>query len=813
MLLLLMRQFQIESAAFLRLAALAFGGFAVYALLPLRFRLPCFVVLSLAGTCIVLGYQNAAWLLALGGLLIGICHIPVSFVLRGLLLVTVGVVLAAQRANVVPFPWSDAIWPVLGSMFMFRLLVYFYDIRHEKVPGTPMQAVAYFFMLPNVCFPLFPVVDYKAFRRAFFDDDAYRTYQVGIDWMVRGIIHLILYRIVYYYLVLAPNEVVGPAEFVQYMVANFMLYLRVSGLFHLIVGMLYLFGFRMPETHNRYLLAASFTDFWRRINIYWKDFMQKVFYYPAVFKLKKFGTTWALVIATLYVFFMTWFLHAYQWFWLRGSVLFVAQDILFWTILGVLVVLNSLYEIKHGRVRTLAKTQRTPMQFTLSALKTYATFWFICVLWSFWTAESPSQWASLWEALGGRYTWHVLIWPLIVLAVIVIGIIPSGTLRNTKLSGQSDGDWARTRALTVIALFALIGVSIERVAVTLGPEAGTFIHSLRSGKLSRIDVAKMEQGYYQNLLSVDRFNSQLWEVYTNKPATWLDTEFANLKYFSDGFVQTELKPSFSSVTRHGTITINRWGMRDRDYEKARAPDTFRAVILGPSTVMGWGVDDAGTFEALIETRLNQELPVVGIRRYEILNFGVPGYQPPQQVPNYEKSLKFSPDALIYVATGRELSRATSYLAEVLGKNIDIPYPELQAIVDEAGLRPGMNEIQIEKGLAPMKERILAFTYQQIARMSRSNGVVPIWVFLPQARDGTWKEETPDSIRIAQDSGFTTIDLSNVYDGNPLADVQLAQWDTHPNARGHQVVAERLYAELMSRRETVFQTKSIVPAKN
>ena len=27
-------------------------------------------------------------------------------------------------------------------------------------------------MLPNVCFPLFPVVDYKTFRRNYYDDDA-----------------------------------------------------------------------------------------------------------------------------------------------------------------------------------------------------------------------------------------------------------------------------------------------------------------------------------------------------------------------------------------------------------------------------------------------------------------------------------------------------------------------------------------------------------------------------------------------------------------------------------------------------------------
>src|SRR5688572_19774036 len=63
---LVLRQFQIEGPAFLRLWLLTVAGFAVHALLPLRLRLPFFLVLSLAGIALVLGFVNAAWLVALG---------------------------------------------------------------------------------------------------------------------------------------------------------------------------------------------------------------------------------------------------------------------------------------------------------------------------------------------------------------------------------------------------------------------------------------------------------------------------------------------------------------------------------------------------------------------------------------------------------------------------------------------------------------------------------------------------------------------------------------------------------------------------
>jgi hypothetical protein len=66
-----------------------------------------------------------------------------------------------------------------------------------------------------------------------------------------------------------------------------------------------MFGFNLPETHHLYYLATSFTDFWRRINIYWKDFVMKLFFYPTHFKLRKMGPIRAMSVATLVTFLAT----------------------------------------------------------------------------------------------------------------------------------------------------------------------------------------------------------------------------------------------------------------------------------------------------------------------------------------------------------------------------------------------------------------------------------------------------------------------------------------------------------------------------
>ena len=106
--------------------------------------------------------------------------------------------------------------------------------------------------------------------------------------MFRGTVHLLLYRLVYHELLIPAER--GPRRGepgAATSSANYLLYLRVSGQFHMACGMLHLFGFRLPETHHHYLLATGFTDYWRRINIYWKDFMVRIVFNPVVFRLKR----------------------------------------------------------------------------------------------------------------------------------------------------------------------------------------------------------------------------------------------------------------------------------------------------------------------------------------------------------------------------------------------------------------------------------------------------------------------------------------------------------------------------------------------
>jgi lysophospholipase L1-like esterase len=48
-----------------------------------------------------------------------------------------------------------------------------------------------------------------------------------------------------------------------------------------------------------------------------------------------------------------------------------------------------------------------------------------------------------------------------------------------------------------------------------------------------------------------------------------------------------------------------------------------------------------------------------------------------------------------------------------------------------------------------------------------------------------------------------INLDGVYDAYPVDAIRLAEWDEHPNALGHRLIAERLYQEIQAKRASIF----------
>jgi D-alanyl-lipoteichoic acid acyltransferase DltB (MBOAT superfamily) len=391
--------YSIEERAFEILSFMIVGGFAIHYWLPYEWKERFYIGWSLVGAFVMLPPSAAGLLILSGLLLFGIVALPIAFRWR---IAIVGLVCAAAvyaRATLsfgIPFEF----WPVFGAIFMFRFMIYLYDASHAKTAPQLREFLTYFFNLPNYYFLLFPVIDFQTHRQTYFRRNINDVAQQGVLWIARGTLQLMLYRLVYQWKgpSNAPDQVTTFGALASTMILTYMLYLRVSGQFHIIIGFLHLFGYDLPETHRKYLLSRSLTDFWRRINIYWKDFMVKLVYFPVYFRLRRSGHVQAQVIATVMVFVTTWFLHAYQWFWLRGEFLLTWPDTLFWAILGALVVVNLLMEGRKKPARATASAWSS----RLEPLKVFGTFCLIVTLWSLWNSPSVTEWLDLvtWWKLG-----------------------------------------------------------------------------------------------------------------------------------------------------------------------------------------------------------------------------------------------------------------------------------------------------------------------------------------------------------------------------------------------------------------------------
>ncbi len=792
---LVIRAYQIETVAFRRIFLLCCGGLAVHHFLPQHWRLSFFAILSLSGIVLVFGLVNALWIVGLGMGLLALFHVPAAMPVRLTLLSCAGVLFAMLRGGWISSPVPEVVWPILGSMFMFRIITYGYDLATKSATTSLSQAVAYFFMLPNVCFTLFPVIDYKTFCRTYRNDDRIDNYQVGIRWILRGLMQLIMYRVVYQIYLIRAADVDSIGDLLRFMSGTYLLYLQVSGQFHIIIGMMRLYGFGLPETHRNYLLASSFTDYWRRINIYWKDFIMKLFFNPAYFRLKRFGPERAIVFSTIIAFVATWALHSYQWFWLRGSFLVVAQDMIFWVFLAVLVVANVISDFRSlGRHAKQAESLTFTSAMRLAA-RTLGVFLVICIVWSMWTAESFSDWFALLRQ-GSQVTTHDIGFVLLVATLLGGSAILNRVMSPQRVDSAQNAAaeyagrrfWQSALAGTATAGI-LLAISQPQIHAAFGNPASTILLAIRTNLPNARDMENIQRGYYEDLVHVDRFSRLLDATLNNRPniarASWMQRETGDYR-------RRELVPAQSGLFRGAQFTINRWGFRDQEYTKEKKPGVYRAALLGGSRAMGWGVADEETFETIVESAWNMYSDTDSEQRSEILNFSMNGYGPVAKLITLETAaFDFQPDLVFYVSHRYELDWIVDRLADAIERGVELPYAFLTDTAELAELPKGTRKLVSVGKLKKYAPQLLATVYRQFVENCHQNAATVVWLYVPEIVEPIEDEPSVNLIKsLAADAGFIVVDLKGAYEGVDTATLHMNNTDFHPNAHAHQLLASR-----------------------
>ncbi|MGA8151697.1 MAG: SGNH/GDSL hydrolase family protein [Terriglobales bacterium] len=322
----------------------------------------------------------------------------------------------------------------------------------------------------------------------------------------------------------------------------------------------------------------------------------------------------------------------------------------------------------------------------------------------------------------------------------------------------------------------------------------------RDAPWERLTRASVEtSGYYEKLLNGSKEEgdrSLLLRLWRGKPPVGPEL------YVRGGFLIYEPKPHLNfAMSEDGNFVTNSLGLIDREHSVNKPAGTVRIALIGDSQTRGRGLNNPNRqrFGTLLEQRLNSDLPSDRIKQVEVLNFAVGGYRPTQEYyVATEKAPPYQPDVYLFTLTSLCIEPpAGAHLAEVVREGIDPRYDFMRDIIERAKVQRSDSLGIAQMKLAPYRFLLLREILLRLKSQATQQGAVFAIVLLPAAESQRVTMKRFEGVHeLVEGIGVPIIDLLNTYD--QVSDIESVRtfWsDPHPNAAGHQLIADNLYRKL------------------
>jgi AraC-like DNA-binding protein len=250
--------------------------------------------------------------------------------------------------------------------------------------------------------------------------------------------------------------------------------------------------------------------------------------------------------------------------------------------------------------------------------------------------------------------------------------------------------------------------------------------------------------------------------------------------------------SKSSVLQNVPIRLNEWGLRGGPVEPLPAGGR-RMLFLGGSIALAWGVREEATVEARLEKMLNE-----GGERVQVLNAGVGNYNADRYVSRFFKELTgLNPTDIVVHYFLRDAEDLSAGGGNVLLRNSELAvtlWIASHRLLDKAG-----EGSLVDHYRAAYQENAPGFVVMQARLKELADYAKPrhIRLYLAMTPDVhnliDYKFDFVHATmrRIAEADGYTFIDLLPAMRGRPPQELFAMPGDPHPNALGHQLMADAI----------------------
>lgn len=288
------------------------------------------------------------------------------------------------------------------------------------------------------------------------------------------------------------------------------------------------------------------------------------------------------------------------------------------------------------------------------------------------------------------------------------------------------------------------------------------------------------------------------------------TDFDESAVFADGAHQSETRRSANPVLvwelDPAGAEVNAAGFRDREVRRAPAPGVVRVALLGDSVAFGHGVP----MEQGVADQLERALGT----GYEVLNFGVGGYNTRQTAEHYVTRVRrYEPDVvvLLYVLNdalpAERMAALADLVAHIRGQPESPPLGlhlvshasrglDVLRGQDAEATAPYVRETHGQEHSWRMVERGL----ERIGLVAKEDGARLLLAIVPLLFDldpYAFEDVHAQVADAGRRKGFAVMDLTGELRDYAPAALRLDPRDvSHPNALGHRLIAEALAPEVV-----------------